>query len=71
MSCPYLAQITMSYCRAARMKKYVPTASVVTESACDSEYGSCPVYRDAVARAEGKRASSPPHAAMTEERGRS
>ncbi len=71
MSCPYLAEITMSYCRAAPVKKLVPTASVVTESTCDSRYGSCPVYREAMARREGARASSPSHAAATEERGRS
>jgi hypothetical protein len=61
----------MSYCRAAPVKKLVPSASVVTESACDAEYGNCPVYREAMARREGPRASTSPHAAVTEERGRS
>lgn len=72
MSCPYLTEITMSYCRAAPVKKLVPTDRVVTESACDGEaFGTCPVYREALARREGTRVSSPTHAAATEERGRS
>ncbi len=72
MSCPYLAEITMSFCRAAPVKKLVPTDRVVTESACDGEaYGLCPAFREAQARREGAGVSGPAHAAITEERGRS
>jgi hypothetical protein len=51
MSCPYLTQVTMSFCAAYPVKKLVPTARVVTESACDGEaFSSCPVFREVLAR---------------------
>ena len=51
MSCPYLTEVTMSFCRAFPVKKLVPSDRVVTESACEGEsYGGCSVFRDASAR---------------------
>lgn len=51
MSCPYLAEVTMSFCRAFPVKKLVPSGRVVTDSPCDGEcYGECPVFREAAAR---------------------
>lgn len=51
MSCPYLTEVTMSFCRAYPVKKLVPSDRVVTESACEGEsYGGCSVFRDAAAR---------------------
>jgi len=57
MSCPYLTEVTMSFCSAFPVKKLVPTRQVVTESACDGErYGTCPVFRELlVRRGEGAR----------------
>ncbi len=54
MSCPYLAEVTMSFCRAFPVRKLVPSDRVVTASPCDGEcFGECPVYREAVARLGG------------------
>jgi hypothetical protein len=54
MSCPYLTEVTMSFCAAFPVKKLVPTRHVVTESACDGErFASCPVFRELRARCEG------------------
>jgi len=51
MSCPYLTEITMCFCRAYPVKKLVPSDRVLTESACEGEaYGGCPVYRETLAR---------------------
>jgi len=54
MSCPYLAEVTMSFCRAFPVKKLVPTDRVITESPCDGAcFAECPVYREAMARPSG------------------
>ena len=54
MSCPYLTEVTMAFCRAFPVKKLVPSDRVVTTSPCDGEcFGECPVYREATARLEG------------------
>jgi hypothetical protein len=50
MSCPYLTEVTMCFCRAFPVKKLVPVDRVITDSACEGEYGGCPVFREAVAR---------------------
>jgi hypothetical protein len=51
MSCPYLTEVTMSFCRAFPVKKLVPTDRVVTATPCDGEtYGTCPVFREVTAR---------------------
>ncbi len=57
MSCPYLSQVTMSFCAAFPVRKLVPTSRVVTESACESDgFSACPVFRELLARrAEGAR----------------
>ena len=54
MSCPYLSEVTMSFCRAFPVKKLVPTGRVITASRCDGEcFGECPVYLEARARLNG------------------
>lgn len=51
MSCPYLAQVTMVFCRAAPVKKLVPSDSLTTASTCESDcYSGCAAYRDALDR---------------------
>jgi len=53
MSCPYLAQVTMVFCRAAPVKKLVPSDSLTTASTCESDcFRGCPAYREALDRAE-------------------
>jgi len=54
MSCPYLTEVTMSFCRAFPVKKLVPSDRVITDSPCDGEaYGACPVFREVTARESG------------------
>jgi hypothetical protein len=51
MSCPYLTEVTMAFCRAYPVKKLVPSERVVTESRCDSEsFEDCPVFREVLVR---------------------
>jgi len=52
MSCPYLTQVTMVFCRAAPVKKLVPSDRLTTASACEDErFQGCPAYREALERA--------------------
>lgn len=52
MSCPYLAEITMVYCRASPVRKLIPSDRVSTASHCDGEsFGTCPLFVEALARA--------------------
>ncbi len=72
MSCPYLTQITMSFCAAFPVKKLVPTDRVVTDSPCDGEaFDACPVFRELLARRrEGTRqVQQASHAAAPKEGG--
>ncbi|MFL5299502.1 MAG: hypothetical protein ACJ79R_04055 [Anaeromyxobacteraceae bacterium] len=67
MSCPYLTEITMSFCRAYPVKKLVPTERLGGASRCEGEaFFCCPVYRDTAARPAAAPASETPfHAATT------
>lgn len=52
MSCPYLAEITMVYCRASPVRKLIPSDRLTTASHCDGEsFGGCPLFVEALARA--------------------
>jgi methylphosphotriester-DNA--protein-cysteine methyltransferase len=52
MTCPYLTEVTMVFCRASPAKKLIPTDRVSTASSCEAEgYRACPLYCDATARA--------------------
>ncbi len=54
MSCPYLTEVTMSFCRAFPVKKLVPSDRVITDSPCDGEaYGTCSAFREVTARKSG------------------
>jgi hypothetical protein len=54
MSCPHLEEVRMLLCRAYPLKKPVPVDRVTTASCCDGEsYRGCPLYLEAVARANG------------------
>ncbi len=45
MSCPYLTQVTMVFCRASPVKKLVPSDRITTASTCEGEcFRSCPLY---------------------------
>jgi hypothetical protein len=52
MSCPYLAEITMVYCRASPVRKLIPSDRLTTASHCDGgAFGTCPLFAEALARA--------------------
>jgi hypothetical protein len=56
MSCPHLEEVRMLLCRAYPVKKPVPVDRVTTASCCDGDsYRECPLYQEAVSRAEGGR----------------
>lgn len=60
MRCPYLAEVTMVFCRMSPQKKLIPSDRIATASACEAEgYHACPLYRAAVARAHGQRNEDP------------
>ena len=47
MSCPYLTQVTMVFCRASPVKKLVPSDRITTASTCEGDcYRACPLYRE-------------------------
>jgi hypothetical protein len=52
MSCPYLTQVTMVFCRALPVHKLVPTDRITTAGPCEGDcFKSCPTFREALARA--------------------
>ena len=51
MSCPHLAFVTMSFCRAYPVKKLVPAEGASLASTCAGDgYESCPAFEDASRR---------------------
>jgi hypothetical protein len=52
MTCPYLKEVSMVFCRAYPVKKPVPVDQVTTASTCEGEFKECPLYLEALARAE-------------------
>jgi hypothetical protein len=52
MTCPYLKEVTVVFCRAYPLKKPVPIDRVTTASTCEGEaFCGCALYREALARA--------------------
>ncbi len=52
MTCPYLKEVTVVFCRAYPVKKPVPIDRVTTASTCEAEgFKACPLFREALARA--------------------
>lgn len=52
MTCPYLKEVSMVFCRAYPVKKPVPIDQVTTASTCEGGFRECPLFREALARAE-------------------
>jgi hypothetical protein len=52
MTCPYLKEVSMVFCRAYPVKKPVPIDRVTTSSTCEGEFKQCPLFRDALSRAD-------------------
>ena len=52
MTCPYLKEVSMVFCRAYAVKKPVPIDRVTTASTCEGDgFKACPLFRDALVRA--------------------
>ncbi len=60
MTCPYLKEVSMVFCRAYPVKKPVPIDRVTTASTCEGEYCECPLFKEALARA-GRSAAGDDH----------
>ncbi len=45
MKCPFLEEVTMSYCRAFPMKKLVPSSSLHAGSMCEGGFAACNAYK--------------------------
>jgi len=52
MTCPYFKEVTMVFCRAYPVKKPVPIDQVTTASSCEGAYRECPLFKEALARAD-------------------
>ena len=47
MSCPYLEEVMMVFCRAYPVKKLVPRARITTSSPCvGGSFERCPFFRE-------------------------
>jgi hypothetical protein len=52
MTCPYLKEVSMVFCRAYAVKKLVPIDRVTTASTCEGDaFKECPLFREALTRA--------------------
>jgi len=51
MSCPYLKEVTMVFCKAYPVKKAVPLDRVTTASRCGGGYEECPLFKEALEHA--------------------
>lgn len=54
MSCPYLKEVRMVFCRAYPVKKLVPLSELVSVSSCETncDFQGCAAFREARARVE-------------------
>lgn len=52
MSCPYLKEVRMVFCRAYPVKKVIPLDQLVSASSCETDcaFQGCAAYQDARAR---------------------
>ena len=52
MSCPYLQEVRMVFCRASPVKKLVPLSELVSGSSCDTDcaFERCAAFQEARAR---------------------
>ncbi len=60
MTCPYLKEVTMVFCRAYPVKKPVPVDQVTTASTCEGAFESCPLFCEALARAKRSASADEP-----------
>jgi hypothetical protein len=61
MTCPHLKEITMVFCSAYPVKKPVPAGQVTTSSSCEGAFQECPLFKEALARAQRSAAEDSLH----------
>jgi hypothetical protein len=60
MSCPYLKEVVMLFCRACAVKKMVPLDRIASASPClTHDFESCPFYREVMAKLVNQGSESP------------
>ena len=69
MSCPYLKEVTMVFCRAYPVKKPVPLDQVTTASTCEGGFEGCPLFQEALAQARKALAGEESHPAAAAKKG--
>jgi hypothetical protein len=50
MACPYLKEVVMLFCDAYCIKKMLPLDRIATANPCLGEFGSCPLFKEVMAR---------------------
>lgn len=46
MSCPFLEEIIVRYCKACEVKKMIPASALHNESPCAEDYSRCQLFQD-------------------------
>jgi hypothetical protein len=60
MTCPFLEEVMMVYCRAYPVRKLVPKHGITTDSPCMCEgYAGCPFFKEIMARLEAYAGETP------------
>jgi hypothetical protein len=60
MSCPYLEEVVMVFCRAYPIKKPIPRSRALTASPCVSEgFHRCPIFNEVTAPPDTVPAAAP------------
>jgi len=68
--CPFLKEVAMMYCDACAMKKLLPRDHLVSASPClANDFTRCPLFQDAMGRANPGAAQAVPDARPGERKG--
>jgi hypothetical protein len=46
MTCPFLEEIVVRYCKACSVKKMIPSSSLTSESKCFKNFEECPLFKE-------------------------
>lgn len=68
--CPFLKEVVMMYCDACPMKKLLPRDHLVSASPClANDFTRCPLFQDAMGRANPEAAKTVPDTRHGERKG--
>ncbi len=45
-NCPFLEELVVAYCNACSVKKMLPKDQLVSQNKCETDYNSCPIFKD-------------------------